>query len=123
MIIPDRSELWPLGRSNLHKAQMVRTGHYIYHSAADPPSFSVVLDDDSPDAERIPWVPIDPHKARSILDTDHPLYRFARPQTVTVAEGQMLYLPAGWFHHVSQECGVWDDGSAAPCIAVNYWVS
>jgi jumonji domain-containing protein 7 len=41
--------------------------------------------------------------------------------TITVEAGQMLYLPAGWFHQVKQECGTWDDGSAAPCVAVNYW--
>jgi len=61
-----------------------------------------------------------------------------------VSEGEILYLPAGWFHHVAQECGNWsspptswasgsngeagigqynNDGSGdvAPCIAVNYW--
>jgi jumonji domain-containing protein 7 len=41
--------------------------------------------------------------------------------TITVEAGQMLYLPAGWFHQVKQECGTWDDGSTAPCVAVNYW--
>jgi len=38
-----------------------------------------------------------------------------------VSAGEVLYLPAGWFHHVIQECGAWPDGQPAPCIAVNYW--
>ncbi|RVX72666.1 hypothetical protein B0A52_04064 [Exophiala mesophila] len=70
---------------------------------------------------RIPWIPIDPSLPRSTLEQLYPYYRHARPETVTVEAGEMLYLPAGWFHHVRQQCGQWDDGSRAPCVAVNYW--
>lgn len=98
---------------------MVRTGCYIYNPRNNPPSFSIALDTD---ADKIPWVPIDPDLPRSALEREYPLYRHAKPQRVTVCEGQALYLPAGWYHHVSQKCGTWPDGSEAPCIAVNYWV-
>ncbi|KAK5228742.1 hypothetical protein LTR72_002629 [Exophiala xenobiotica] len=75
------------------------------------------------DDNRIPWIPIDPLNLPTpdVLASKYPYYQYSRPLTVTVSEGEILYLPAGWFHHVSQECGVWDDGGIAPCIAVNYW--
>lgn len=98
---------------------MVRTGRYIYDSTTENHSFSIALDDE---ADKIPWVPIDPQLPRSTLNEQYPLYRYAKPQRVAVFEGQALYLPAGWYHHVSQQCGTWPDGTAAPCIAVNYWV-
>lgn len=69
----------------------------------------------------VPWIPIDPYKPPPTTSSRYPYYQYAHPLTVTVSEGEILYLPAGWFHHVSQECGEWDDGSVAPCIAVNYW--
>lgn len=72
---------------------------------------------------RIPWIPIDPLNLppSDILASEYPYYQYSHPLTVTVSAGEMLYLPAGWFHHVRQECGVWDDGQVAPCTAVNYW--
>ena len=41
-----------------------------------------------------------------------PRFRHARPITCVVEEGEVLYLPAMWFHHVRQSRGT---------IAVNYW--
>ena len=40
----------------------------------------------------------------------------ARPMRVTLEKGDMLYLPALWYHKVSQSCG--EEGI---CVAVNYW--
>ncbi|OQV10447.1 Cupin-like domain-containing protein [Cladophialophora immunda] len=79
------------------------------------------------DTNRIPWIPIDPLSPPPATSKRYPYYKYARPLSVTVSEGEILYLPAGWFHHVTQECGFWEgdegDGSetVAPCIAVNYW--
>ena len=86
--------------------RMVRTGRYEYLQDG---RFEIAMDEDG----EIPWVDLDPMDATS--------ERVGRMRTVTVQPGQILYLPAGWYHHVTQECGEWDDGSAAPCIAVNYW--
>lgn len=69
----------------------------------------------------IPWSPISPLLPRSYLNDTYCDYKHAQPETITVKAGQMLYLPSGWFHHVMQQCGTWDDGEPAPCIAVNYW--
>ncbi|KAI0866250.1 phospholipase A2 [Xylaria cubensis] len=40
----------------------------------------------------------------------------AEPMRVSLEPGDMLYLPAMWYHKVSQSCS--EDGI---CIAVNYW--
>lgn len=100
--------------------QMVRTGRYRYDEAS---GFSIDIDEGEKDEppQKIPWVPIDPDIDREVLEENHPLYQHARPRKVVVSEGQMLYLPAGWYHHVSQRCGEYPNGSRAPCIAVNYW--
>lgn len=45
-----------------------------------------------------------------------PYSRYAQPMRVTLDEGDMLYLPALWYHKVSQSCN--DEGL---CCAVNYW--
>ncbi|XP_059166545.1 bifunctional peptidase and (3S)-lysyl hydroxylase Jmjd7-like [Physella acuta] len=60
-------------------------------------------------SSEVSWIAIDP------LEPDlekYPQYSLAQPHTVTVNEGEMLYLPSLWFHHVQQSHG---------CIAVNYW--
>lgn len=55
-------------------------------------------------------------------DPDTPAQRttayshLAQPMRVTLHEGDILYLPAMWFHKVSQSCG--EEGF---CLAVNYW--
>ncbi|RKP09052.1 cupin-like domain-containing protein [Thamnocephalis sphaerospora] len=59
--------------------------------------------------QRVPWIPVDP--TRPDLER-FPRYANARPLTVRVEPGDMLYLPAMWFHHVQQE---------GRTVAVNWW--
>lgn len=131
----------PVEEVCLH-AQMVRTGKWDHDEKTG--TFEIVMDDEASNGEippssrrsnehfntttneahtspRIPWIPIDPLRPPPPSSTTYPYYHHASPLTVTVSEGEILYLPAGWFHHVSQECGQWEDGTTAPCIAVNYW--
>ncbi|KIW84823.1 hypothetical protein Z517_00211 [Fonsecaea pedrosoi CBS 271.37] len=138
----------PVEEVCLH-AQKVRTGRWVLSDSQrqkKETEFTIVMDDDDDDDDdnttttttsdpnsgddadmnRIPWIPIDPLSPPSAAASQkYPYYKYTRPLTVTVSEGEILYLPAGWFHHVTQECGLWesDDGSptTAPCIAVNYW--
>lgn len=66
-----------------------------------------------PAGEPIPtpiWDPDEP-KARATAYS-----RFAKPLHVTLEEGDMMYLPAMWYHKVAQSTG----GEDFSC-AVNYW--
>lgn len=56
------------------------------------------------------WDPDDPTSNAT------PYSQYAQPMRVTLDEGDMLYLPALWYHKVSQSCN--DEGL---CCAVNYW--
>ncbi|CAN0548423.1 unnamed protein product, partial [Ectocarpus sp. 8 AP-2014] len=49
---------------------------------------------------------VDPSLPRAELAERFPLFLEAESCTVEVEAGQMLYLPAGWFHEV-RECRVW----------------
>jgi len=91
----------------------------VYPSAsfqfAPPSSFTLVPT--SP-PQLTPWIPLDP-LAPSALHTRHSL---ARPYTVTLHPGDSLYLPALWFHHVSQTAGPGPSPQDRQMvIAVNWW--
>jgi peptidyl-lysine (3S)-dioxygenase / protease len=57
----------------------------------------------------VPWVTADVTKDSG---DDYPLLGYVHPITVHVQAGELLYLPALWFHRVSQSCET---------IAINYW--
>ena len=61
-------------------------------------------------ASTVPWVGVDPCSASAAQS--HPPFTHASPVTVAVRPGETLYLPALWYHRVTQE---------GLCIAVNYW--
>lgn len=78
---------------------------------------------------KTPWISFDPLKpsaAATTTTTASTSYPSPEPIIVTVNAGDMFYLPAMWYHHVSQvgEVLVDDLGSRANlkiAIAVNYW--
>jgi jumonji domain-containing protein 7 len=61
----------------------------------------------------VPFATWDPDRPEERATRYSPL---ARPMRVTLDPGDMLYLPAMWYHKVSQSC--LEDGI---CVAVNYW--
>ncbi|RLN91787.1 hypothetical protein BBJ28_00004814 [Nothophytophthora sp. Chile5] len=63
----------------------------------------------SPDKGDTPWIPVDPLH----IDVERfPLASALKPIEVVVNAGEMLYLPAMWYHRATQLC---------PTISVNYW--
>lgn len=51
---------------------------------------------------QVPWIPLDP-LAPDLAQ--YPSYSQAQALRCTVRAGEMLYLPALWFHHVQQSHG------------------
>ena len=51
---------------------------------------------------QVPWIPLDP-LAPDLAE--YPSYSQAQALHCTVQTGEMLYLPALWFHHVQQSHG------------------
>jgi peptidyl-lysine (3S)-dioxygenase / protease len=96
----------------------VPKARYVYTDASDGSAFQIETDN-SPD--RIPWVTLDPLCSPSDQDATLHTSLMSTMHEVNVEEGQILYLPSGWYHHVTQKSGTWKDGSQAPCIAANFW--
>lgn len=59
------------------------------------------------------WSPIDPDIDMEENIRHSPQFIHSRCLEVEVNEGDALFLPSGYFHHVKQ--------IGDPCIAVNYW--
>ncbi|KAK5630792.1 hypothetical protein RRF57_006507 [Xylaria bambusicola] len=71
------------------------------------------LDGNRDEAPKVPFATWDPDTP-AVRAT--PYSHFAESMRVTLEPGDMLYLPAMWYHKVSQSCS--EDGI---CVAVNYW--
>ncbi|PNY18329.1 Uncharacterized protein TCAP_07565 [Tolypocladium capitatum] len=66
-------------------------------------------------AEPIPFATWDPDDPQTNAT---PLSSHARPLRVTLDPGDMLYLPAMWYHKVTQSSVPGDEGFV---VAINYW--
>jgi hypothetical protein len=75
----------------------VRSGKYVpREGTADSgsPQFDVVPVPEGEIGATRPWIAVNPDAGVDL--NAHPLYRHAQPITVTVHEGQALYLPSLW---------------------------
>jgi len=68
------------------------------------------------DGDKVPFATWDPD-SKEDGNEEKEYERFARPVRVTLEKGDMLYLPAMWYHKVSQSCS--EEGI---CCAANYWL-
>ncbi|KAG0372832.1 JmjC domain-containing protein 7 [Mortierella sp. AD032] len=63
------------------------------------------------------WIALNPsHEPEEELFEKYPRYQMCQPFKVVVNPGEMLYLPAMWYHQVEQE-----PDHEGKCIAVNWW--
>mmetsp|Transcript_41898 Transcript_41898/g.97016 ORF Transcript_41898/g.97016 Transcript_41898/m.97016 type:complete len:120 (+) Transcript_41898:139-498(+) len=81
----------------------------MFHSVAASPAAGRQLVATPEDAPHVPWVPLD--VARPDLER-FPDFARAGVVEVSVRRGEMLYLPAMWYHQVEQR---------GLTVAVNYW--
>jgi jumonji domain-containing protein 7 len=73
-----------------------------------PPALE--LRNDNCPSESLEWLPLDPDHPDA--EEQYPLLRQASPLRCTVRAGEVLYIPAMWYHRVSQTCLT---------VSVNYW--
>ncbi|KAB5550980.1 cupin-like domain-containing protein [Coniochaeta sp. 2T2.1] len=137
---PDATNLW-IGNSRsvtaLHRdnyenvyAQVVGQKHFVLLPPACHPCVNerplrpatyirdndgngLTLVDDDDGEEKVPFAMWDPDRPGR---NTTPYSELARPVRVTLDPGDFLYLPAMWYHKVSQTAS--DEGI---CVAVNYW--
>ena len=95
--------------SNPSAEQRFASAHWV-PSPRYPNGFEIVPQQDS----TVPWIRIDPRNM--ITNTEDPFLQACKPLVVTIRPGQVLYLPALWFHSVTQT----PDPNGL-CVAVNYW--
>ncbi|XP_015597528.1 jmjC domain-containing protein 7 isoform X2 [Cephus cinctus] len=75
----------------------------------DTPKVLQESESDNEESNLVPWIRVDPLHPDN---TRYPKYKNTRTLRVKVQEGDMLYLPSLWFHHVRQ---------SQACLALNYW--
>lgn len=90
-------------------ASFYPTATYVRQPPSSPElteNSNLVICPDPEPTRPIPWISVDP--LRLPEDT------LLQPITVKLREGETLFLPAGWYHHVMQE-----EGKNGICVAVN----
>ncbi|TGZ80451.1 Clavaminate synthase-like protein [Ascodesmis nigricans] len=82
------------------------------YELTDDPENPFQIMPDSPETLVHGWPTMDP----DVGDDENEWWKLCRPIHVVLEPGDILYLPAMWYHKVAQESG--DEGI---CCAVNFW--
>ncbi|KAK8110432.1 uncharacterized protein PG998_006889 [Apiospora kogelbergensis] len=94
--------------------QPLRPAHYARQEDGgggdDDETLELVMEEDADDVPFATWDP--DNDEVNTTKYSH----LASPMRVTLEPGDMFYLPAMWYHKVSQSCS--EEGV---CVAVNYW--
>lgn len=70
----------------------------------------LILSRNQTPSEYLRWIPLDPDDPEAV--DKYPDFKLASPIRCNVQAGEILYIPAMWYHRVSQTCLT---------ISVNYW--
>lgn len=81
--------------------QLFNHAQYVYTPSTTSTKSSFSIKKTIPEL-KIPWIPIDPTSPNFEL---YARFKHAKPITITLQAGDMLYLPSLWFHRVSQQSG------------------
>ncbi|ESZ98395.1 hypothetical protein SBOR_1273 [Sclerotinia borealis F-4128] len=98
----------PLFHSCINEVSLPSTSYM--RSTSNPSILIIELDSPATELPIATWDPDQPSKNPTKYS------HLAQPMHVTLEKGDMLYLPALWYHKVGQSCG--DEGI---CVAANYW--
>ena len=107
-VVSGRKEFHLLPPQEGHVLRRQRYPSAAYTPSADGSSHALVLEFDEPAAEVL-WSPV---------HLDHGSSEQLRPVRASVGPGEVLFLPALWWHAVGQRGG---EGCAPSTVAVNYW--
>ena len=78
--------------------------------SSDTTNLQLELQSENCPSEQLEWLPLDTNDPE--VSYKYPLYKKTTPIQCTVHAGEILYIPAMWYHRVSQNCLT---------ISVNYW--
>lgn len=90
------------------------SGQFVIEKHENATSWKVRVEKD---ARRVQWIAADVTRKDDDDDdpsylSEFPLLQYTHPIEIRVQAGEMLYLPALWFHRVTQSCET---------VAINYW--
>jgi peptidyl-lysine (3S)-dioxygenase / protease len=107
--------IYPTKRYQYSKQHQGHPNEHEHHENNNPINIRIKKSDlisttDGCPSATLPWIGIDPLSPKALEQL--PSLRYTSPIHVTVHAGEVLYIPAMWYHRVTQSC---------PTIAINYW--
>jgi jumonji domain-containing protein 7 len=95
----------------MHEAEY-RSSQYLWDESEH--AWKIVSKTQGEEQMQVPWIPVDPLEPNY---AKHPRFRFARSMSVQLDQGDLLYLPSLWYHHVQAH----RTSPNGLVIACNWW--